>query len=114
MQYHLSELTRQLAFEDDGAAKDFCGHYGVHFTAENQIADRARFVDPEAAYAPRRAPNLIHSKRRTTLAEVKRFFSLNGAAVVDYKSNAVHCDFYRVFFFISVSSCMFRHPVVIF
>jgi hypothetical protein len=75
LQYHLSGLTHQLAFEDDAEAREFCGHYGVNFTADCQIADRARFVHPEAAFAPRRALNLIHSKLRTSLAEVKDIYS---------------------------------------
>lgn len=71
VQYHLSELTRQLGFEDDLEAKDFCEHHGVNFTTDCQIVDRARFVDPEVAFTPRRALNLIHSKLTTTLAEVQ-------------------------------------------
>ena len=63
---------RLLAFEDATEAREFCEHHGLSVAGDDGLIHMGRtgFVDPELAFPPHRAAQLINSKQTASLGEV--------------------------------------------
>ena len=61
---------RLLGFENEHEASDFCEHYGFMTEDGDVILDRNDYLEPEAAWLPRRSVQLIESKRMVSVGEV--------------------------------------------
>jgi len=58
-------------FEDATEARELCEHHGLTVTDDGLIhMGRTGFIDPETAFSPRRALQLINGKQTASLGEV--------------------------------------------
>ena len=76
-QYSLSELVRQLAFEDESEAGDFCVHYGLVVVEGNVVLDKTNYVAPEMVPTPRRSCAVVEVKIPGSYGEVGVFVATN-------------------------------------
>lgn len=59
-------------FEDAAEARELCEHHGLTVTDDGLIhMGKTGFIDPETAFPPRRALQLINGKQTTSLGEVR-------------------------------------------
>lgn len=70
-QIPLCDLVQILCFESESEASDFCQHFGFLVTNCGELVlDKTKYIEPETAWAPRRAVNLIESRLKSSVGEL--------------------------------------------
>ncbi|XP_033121613.1 germinal-center associated nuclear protein-like isoform X2 [Anneissia japonica] len=69
--YPLIDFVRQLIFEDEKEASDFCASHGLEVTNDDIIFEsKSSFVRPSSAISARRAVKLIEAKNPLSIGQV--------------------------------------------
>ncbi|KAL5015301.1 hypothetical protein ScPMuIL_009571 [Solemya velum] len=68
-QYPLDELVRVLSFETRNESRLFCCHFGLSASEDEVKLLRGALIEPEEKWPPRRAVDLVESKRMVSVGE---------------------------------------------